>query len=215
MLTVHLGSQRSSRQLATGDSVAPLDLVTVLGRKVRVPTPGQLTHLQFRRFAGCPVCDLHLHSFVRREADLAAANVNEVVFFHSSADGLRPYTADLPFAVVPDPDKVQYRAFGVEAGPRALLDPRAWSTILRSLARSIWQTVRHGRRLPPTSPEGGRLGLPADFLLDGDGRILACKYGEHAADQWTVDNLIALARRAQEHSSVGLPPNGIAPVPAP
>jgi peroxiredoxin len=200
MLGTRFSSVRSSRRLAAGDLVAPLELVTVLGRAVRVPAPGQLTHLQFRRFAGCPVCDLHLHSFVRRQADIAAAGVQEVVFFHSSAAALRPYTADLPFAVVADPDRKQYRAFGVEAGPRALLDPRAWGTIPRSLARSIWQTLRHGRRLPPTSPEGGRLGLPADFLLDGDGRILACKYGEHAADQWSVNELLQLARRVRPQS---------------
>ncbi len=42
-------------------------------------------------------------------------------------------------------------------------------------------------------PEGGRLGLPADFLIAADGRILAARYGEHAGDQWSVDELLDLA----------------------
>ncbi|WP_030429602.1 hypothetical protein [Allokutzneria albata] len=44
--------------------------------------------------------------------------------------------------------------------------------------------------------EGGRLGLPADFLIDRDGRVLAEKHGEHAYDQWSADELPALVSRA-------------------
>jgi len=32
----------------------------------RIPEPDGLVHLQFRRFAGCPVCNLHLRSFASR-----------------------------------------------------------------------------------------------------------------------------------------------------
>ena len=42
-------------------------------------------------------------------------------------------------------------------------------------------------------PRGGRLGLPGDFLIAPDGRVLACKYGEHADDQWSVDEVLRLA----------------------
>ncbi|MFD8725590.1 hypothetical protein ACFV2H_48560 [Streptomyces sp. NPDC059629] len=42
-------------------------------------------------------------------------------------------------------------------------------------------------------PQAARLGLPADFLIAPDGRILAAKYGEHAYDQWSVDHLLELA----------------------
>ncbi len=48
--------------------------------------------------------------------------------------------------------------------------------------------------MPPTNPHGGRLGLPADFLIAPDGSVLACKYGSHAYDQWSVDDILALSR---------------------
>jgi len=48
--------------------------------------------------------------------------------------------------------------------------------------------------LGPVKPTGGRLGLPADFLIAPDGRIAALKYGQHAYDQWTVDELLDHAR---------------------
>ena len=52
------------------------------------------------------------------------------------------------------------------------------------------------RHLPPQSDtgEGGHTGLPADFLIAPNGRILACKYGSHANDQWTFDEVLDQAR---------------------
>jgi hypothetical protein len=35
--------------------------------------------------------------------------------------------------------------------------------------------------------------LPADFLIGSDGRVLAAKFGSHADDQWSVDELLDLA----------------------
>jgi hypothetical protein len=48
--------------------------------------------------------------------------------------------------------------------------------------------------LGPVKPTEGHLGLPTDFLIAPDGRITALKYGRHAYDQWTVDELLDHAR---------------------
>ncbi|MET8833764.1 peroxiredoxin-like family protein [Micromonospora sp. NPDC004540] len=182
---------------ATGTVVTRRQLTTVTGPEVAVPDPERLVHLQFRRFAGCPVCNLHLRSIVRRHAEIEAAGVREVVLFHSPADELREHVAALPFAVVADPDRRLYREFGVESAKRSLLDPRAWWPILRAVARSGWGYLRGRERPPSATPHGGRLGLPADFLLAPDGRVLAAKHGEHVYDQWSVDELLALANRPE------------------
>lgn len=172
--------------------VAERELLTVTGERIRVPDPEWLVHLQFRRFAGCPICNLHLRSIVQRHDEIAAAGIREVVFFHSPADDLLEHTAELPFVTIADPEKRYYREFGVESSPRALLDPRAWGSIIRG----ITATMRGRFRPPATRQEGGRLGLPADFLVDPSGRVLAAKYGEHANDQWSVDDLLAHTRAA-------------------
>jgi hypothetical protein len=39
------------------------------------------------------------------------------------------------------------------------------------------------------------LGLPTDFLIGTDGWVLALKYGTDAYDQWSVDELLAIARK--------------------
>ncbi|MGY0055334.1 peroxiredoxin-like family protein [Streptomyces sp. LZ34] len=183
------------RPLGPGSVVSPRDLTTVSGPPVAVPAADRLVHLQFRRFAGCPVCNLHLRSVARRHKEIEAAGIHEVVIFHSPAEELREHTADLPFAVVADPAKRLYAEFGVESAPRALLSPRAWGPIVRAILRSTWAVLRGREHTPARRQPGGRLGLPADFLIASDGRVVAAKYGEHVYDQWSVDELLELAGR--------------------
>jgi len=184
--------------VSAGSSVRSRVLKDVAGRSVALPREGRLVHLQFRRFAGCPVCNLHLRSFARRHHELQAAGISEVVLFHSPPNELRPHTADFPFAIVADPDKRLYAEFGVTASPRALLDPRAWFPILRAIAFAFVGLLTGTARMPAANPHGGRLGLPADFLIAPDGRVIACKYGEHVDDHWSVDEVLALARAEQD-----------------
>jgi peroxiredoxin len=186
-------------RLVSGRPVPDAEFVTIDGEPLPVPDPDRAVHLQFRRFAGCPVCNLHLRSVARRHDEIAAAGVREVVLFHSPPEELRPHVADLPFAVVADPDKRLYTRFGVESGRRALLDPRAWGTILRAIGYDLPGILRGTRPGPAARPAGGRLGLPADFLVGPDGRLLAVHYGAHADDQWSVDELLALAARVRAH----------------
>ncbi|GAA2437890.1 peroxiredoxin-like family protein [Streptomyces lavendulocolor] len=192
----------SRRQLTPGSVVGSRTLAPVCGPPVTVPADDRLVHLQFRRFAGCPVCNLHLRSVVRRHDEIEAAGVREVVVFHSPAGQLREYAAELPFAVVADPGKRLYAEFGVGSARRALLDPRVWPHVLRALLRSTVMLVRGREGLPSRRQPEGRLGLPADFLLAPDGTVLAVKYGEHAYDQWSVDELLELAARTPRRSPV-------------
>ena len=66
---------RTSR-IQAGSVVAARELATIQSKRVRIPDQRGLVHLQFRRFAGCPVCNLHLHSMVQRNEDILAAAVD-------------------------------------------------------------------------------------------------------------------------------------------
>jgi hypothetical protein len=118
-------------KIEVGVAVTTHELFDIHDKPVRIPDPERLVHLQFRRFAGCPICNLHMRSISRRHDEIVAAGVREVVVFHSSADAMREFQ-----------------------------------------------------------------GLPADFLIGPDGRVLAVKYGSHADDQWSVDELLDLASAA-------------------
>jgi hypothetical protein len=195
--------RRPNTKLTVGAHVAERELVTISGAPVRIPDADHLVHLQLRRFAGCPVCNLHLRSIVRRHDEIVAAGVHEVVVFHSTAADLRPHAGDLPFAVIADPDKRLYAEFGVEYSPRALLDARAWLPIARGVVRSLWAIVRRREPAPSMTPRGGRFGLPADVLVGPEGRVLVCEYGTHVYDQWSVDELLTLFRSVPDDAPRG------------
>ena len=110
--------------LDVGEKIIARNLTTITGAQVAVPAPNDIVHLQFRRFAGCPICSLHLREVARRRDEIAGAGITEVVVFHSAADALRRYQADLPFAVVADPDRKLYKQFGVESSIRERGAPR-------------------------------------------------------------------------------------------
>jgi peroxiredoxin len=187
-------TETTPARVALGDQFPQLTLTGIAEEAIAIPDrEGALTHLQFRRFAGCPICNLHLRSISARLDEITAAGIREVIVFHSSPDELRKYENDLPFSVVADPDRKLYRRFGVEASARAILNPGAW----RALPKGWWYAVRSAiikHQAPmPANPTNGNLGLPADMLIDADGRVVAVKYGKHAYDQWSVDELLACA----------------------
>lgn len=180
-------------RVSAGQRFPTLQLTGLHGEPVRVPDPSALVHLQFRRFAGCPVCNLHLRSVTARLDEITAAGVREVVIFHSTPAELRKYQDDMPFPVIGDPDKKLYQRFGVESSAKAILKPGAWRALPDGW-RHAFKTALTKHRAPlPAAPTNGNLGLPADVLVDSDGFIVAAKYGDHAYDQWSVDELLAIA----------------------
>ena len=70
-------------------------------------------------------------------------------------------------------------------------------TALVSMVRQGYWWNRGGKPVANPRPTGGHLGLPADFLIGPDGRVLASKHGRHANDQWTVDEVLAHAYSAK------------------
>lgn len=179
------------QQLIQGDKAPVLEALTLNGLPVSVPdSRGRLVHLQFRRFAGCPVCNFHLITMARRQAEMQAAGIQQIVFFHSSAEEMKKYQAQLPFDCVADPQKHHYRRWGTESSLVALFHPR----VLLNGAKWVLTQRRFYRKA-----ENGIFGLPADFLVDPLGLVLASKYGKHADDHWDVDDLLRIADHARRH----------------
>jgi peroxiredoxin len=175
-------------QLTVGDVVRHHEFTTIHGKQIRIPDSERLVHLQFRRYAGCPACNVHLRSIALRHDEILATGIREVVLFHSSRQTMLEFQGALPFAAIADPEKKIYAEFGVgKMSPLSAFDPRSWRAVYRALTRSpnLRGAMGKGEQ---------HMGLPADFLIGSDGVTLAAKYGEYVDDHWSVDNLLALAR---------------------
>lgn len=171
-------------RLSPGDCLPVVHLRSTRDEIVAVPDPTRIVHLQFRRFAGCPVCSLHLREFVRRQRELDSRGIREIVLFHATPEALRTHHADIPFDLVADPERRLYRDFGVEPSLRSVLHPAAWWPAIRGV-------LTRGMAVPESVASA--LNLPADLLIAPDSRIIASHYGRHADDQWSLDEVLALA----------------------
>ena len=187
-----------SKQLQAGQTFPPLEATNIHGARISVPGDTRV-HLQFRRFARCPICNLHLQSFIRRNDELKKAGIVEIVFFHSSAAELLPYQGSFPFDVVGDAERRFYRQYGVSRSISSLLHPKTWLAMLQGL-------FTKGRPAISLLPEGGLLGLPADFLIAVDGLVEAAHYGTHAYDHWSVDQVLELAAQSPktDHKTIAV-----------
>ncbi|HEV2698252.1 MAG TPA: redoxin domain-containing protein [Terriglobales bacterium] len=177
-------------KLKTGDIFPATTLESVSGESIKLPDPDSLIHLQFRRFVDCPVCNTHVAELRRRAREIEAAGIKEVIVFHSSAKSIRSYQKDIPFVLVGDPKKALYKQFGVGTSLRFIMSLKVLGAVMRGIAHGHF-----GLRLG-----GGPLGLPGDFLIAPSGQIKAAKYGTHAYDQWSVNELLTLARRTAVQS---------------
>jgi peroxiredoxin len=131
---------RRSPRIQQGDAVWAKELVSVIGHRVRLPDPQSAVHLQFQRFAGCPLCNLHLQSVLRRYDEIVARGIREVVVFHSPAEELRDQVTHLPFPVVADPGQKLYAT--ASAGSRSV------ESAVRRPANRADQRSRHIHEYP-------------------------------------------------------------------
>lgn len=170
-------------KLSAGENFPQLSITTSDGRDLHLPVPGaRYTHVQFRRFSGCPVCNTHIAELRRAKNRLDAAGIHEVLFFHSTQNEVAAYHSDLPFDAVGDAEKRYYRLFGVDAS-LSFFSPRALGAAIKSIIRGDFGL----------KATGGPFGLPAEFLVAPDGTIRAAHYGNHGYDQWSIEELLQLA----------------------
>lgn len=175
----------SPRKLKAGEKFPVASLTTTKGKELSIPVAGaKFTHVQFRRFAGCPICNTHIASLRAAANQLQELGIYEVLFFHSTTGEVQSFHNDLPFDTIADPGKDFYRLVGAEKSLFASLHPSAlWAAVVSTIKGRI------GLKMT-----GGPFGLPAEFLVASDGRILAAKYGRHAYDQWSVDELVKICQ---------------------
>ena len=173
-----------------GDVLVPLTCEAIDGRTVSIPDPlTRFVLLCFSRWAGCPICNMHLASYKRRAEELGARGILVVIAFHSPTKDVRELRGDLPFTLLADPERRLYRAFGVGRSLLFAAYPKAFRALRSEAAKG-----RKAERIH------GILGLPADFLVDRQGKFIAAHYGVHADDSLGVDEVLSLVQAATSQS---------------
>lgn len=158
-----------------------LDLVDIHGQPIAIGGTGRRTLLSFFRDAACPFCNFRIYELTHHHAALAALGLDIVAVFGSPRAEVLRFVArhPRPFRVAADPAGASHARYGIE--------------------RSLWRKLRAIATRVPTLVRGLRIvglaGLrtnnlmPADFLIDEDGRIVETWYGKDAGDRIPLERV--------------------------
>lgn len=183
-------------RLKSGDTAVAFTARTFDGDTVSLSQfAGKPVLLMFLRYASCPMCNLRLHDFVREYPRLHERGLEAVAFFHSSASSIRAHAGrrQYPFPLIADPEFAVYRSYAVETSWARLLlsmaKPGFYVDWLRSMRHRFWGGIAWQMAK-----------LPADFLIDPNGRIALAHYGQDIGDHMQVAQIAAFLDELDQHS---------------
>ena len=180
-----------------------LDLVDIHGRPILIGGSGRRTLLSFFRDAACPFCNFRIFELTHHHQALAALGLDVVAVFGSSREDVLHFIArqPRPFRIAADPVGATHARYGIE--------------------RSLWRKLKAIVTRVPTLVKGLRLVgwawlntnnlMPADFLIDEEGRIVETWYGTDAGDRIPLERVeLVLARGLIERGIPGTPRRQVA-----
>lgn len=167
-------------KLSAGDRAPAFTLADLQGRPVSLEDfRGRKLLLSFYRYASCPFCNLQVHALSQRAPDWQARGLDLVAVFQSPRESILEHAGkvDRPFAILPDPSRGLYRAYGVEG---------SWGGFLKGGLKvgKLASALKEG--FLPGKMEGDVNMVPADFLIDEEGRIGLAYYGRDISDHLDV-----------------------------
>ncbi len=170
-------------KLRIGDRAPAAVLEALDGSRLDCSRPGGPVVVSFTRYAGCPVCQLHVARIAAAMPEFRARSCGVWMVFQSTPARLQAAMAEWQpgFAAVADPTARLYDAFGAAASLAGYVHPRS----LLALGRATVAGKRHGRF------EGRETQMPADFVLDHAGGIILAHQGRDVGDDTPVAALLA------------------------
>ncbi|WP_306582072.1 redoxin domain-containing protein [Dokdonella sp.] len=185
-------------QLATLDNAPQLTATDINGKPVKIGgADGRRTLLCFFRDPACPFCNYRIYELTYHHAGLAKLGLDVVAVFGAGPEAVRRFVAAKarPFPVIADPDSRLYHAYGVE---RASLMGK-----LKAIVTRIPTLIKGLRIVGLAGLNTGNL-MPADFLIDEQGRIAETWYGRDAGDRIPFERVeLFLARGLIARTAAG------------
>lgn len=173
-------------KLEPNQPAPPFEVETFGGKTVSLGGfVGKPLLLMFHRYAGCPMCNIRLHTLARQFPQLHERGLEAIAFFHSPPEEIRKHAGgrQYPFEIATDPKFRVYRKYGVQTSwPRlamALVQPSVYATYARAFTQGF-----RGGRMPRQLAK-----MPADFFIRPDGRIHTAHYGRRIDDHLTHDEI--------------------------
>ncbi|HEY3858761.1 MAG TPA: redoxin domain-containing protein [Gammaproteobacteria bacterium] len=185
----------------TAPSPAPtLDFRDIYGEPVRIGQ-GRRTLLCFFRDAACPFCNYRIYELTQQHKGLLALGLDIVAVFASTDEEVKRFVArhPRPFTVVADPTATAHLRYGIE---------RSFLRKLKAVFTRV-PTLLKGLSIVGLAGLKTNNLMPADFLIDEEGRIVETYYGSDAGDRIPFERVELFLARGLIRRSAAAPAQGV------
>lgn len=145
---------------------------------------GNLIYLSFERNAGCPVCNLRTHELLKQSQYFADHGITVIMVYESSLEKMKEYLGEAvyPYHFVADPKNELYNKYGVE---------RSMTKVMKSMFHGLIGKAMKGKKLfkNPMKQDGHQDRIPAEFLIDKNGKLRLVHYGDYVGDHLSLDKI--------------------------
>ncbi len=169
-------------RLAQGDAAPEFDVTDLEGRRRRLSDyRGRKVLVSFYRYAACPLCNLRVHELSKHREAFQRRGLDVLAFFHSPEKSMKKHLErhPMPFPIVADPHGAVAGAYGVESSLAAVavafVHPRALTALVKGFM--------------PGKPEGNKLLVPADFLIDEGQRVAEAFYAPNIVQHIPIERI--------------------------
>jgi peroxiredoxin len=163
-------------------TMAPrLEMTDIYDHPVQIGSGQRRTLLCFFRDAACPFCNFRIYELTSHHQDLSRLGLDIVAVFSSTREEVKRFVArhPRPFRVVADPGSRAHDIYRIEHS--------LWGKLKAILTRV--PTLLRGLRIVGLAGLRTNNLLPADFLIDEQGRIVEAYYGRDAGDHIPIERV--------------------------
>ena len=180
---------------------APLfEMTDVYGRNIGLSDyRGKKVFLGFFRHAGCPFCNLRMHTLANVWEELKKEGLEMIFFFESNSRVLLRssfHQEVSPIPLISDPNKLWYDAYGLEESAM-----KSALGHISSFVKSAIQAKLKGLPMHLMADGESINTMPTEFLLDENLVIRKLHYSQRLSDRLNVDDIYHFVR-ASSHATV-------------
>lgn len=163
-------------------------LPSVFGGEINLDDyKGKKVHISFFRHAGCPFCNLRVHTLNKHYKEFQAKGLEMIFFFESPAKLIKRSTFHkdvLPIPIIADPEKVWYKTYGLEESAAISAKSHLTSILQSSIKAKLKGLPVH------TMAAGESINtIPAEFLLDENLIIRRLHYSTSLTNRMSIADI--------------------------
>jgi peroxiredoxin len=183
-------------RLKENSNAIPFNLKDVYGRQIDLAQYANKRFLlAFFRHAGCPFCNLRVHTLQKIHAELKAKNFEMIFFFESSEKVILRssfHQGVSPIPIISDPEKKMYEQYGLE--------PSTAKAIISHVTSFSQTAIKAAASKVPVHlmADGESFStMPAEFLIDVGLVIKRVHYSDRLNSRMDVDDIRAFADKGE------------------